>query len=63
LYAELESSVEDAALEQGVLRLEVAGRRQYVLNRQTPTRQIWVSSPVSGPARFNFLDGHWTHWK
>ena len=26
----------------------------YVLNKQGPNRQIWVSSPVSGPLRFDF---------
>lgn len=30
----------------------------YVLNLQTPNRQIWVSSPVSGPARYGWaVDG------
>lgn len=39
----------------------------YVINRQTPNRQIWFSSPVSGPKRFDFVqtkstpkvDGYW----
>lgn len=26
----------------------------YVLNKQTPNRQIWMSSPVSGPSRFDW---------
>ncbi|GAB0495313.1 hypothetical protein MMPV_006612 [Pyropia vietnamensis] len=30
----------------------------YVLNLQTPNRQIWVSSPISGPARYGWaVDG------
>ena len=33
----------------------------YVINRQTPNRQIWLSSPVSGPKRYDFIDGSWTY--
>ena len=25
----------------------------YVINRQTPNKQIWLSSPKSGPKRLN----------
>lgn len=31
----------------------------YVINKQPPTKQIWLSSPISGPKRFDFHDGHW----
>lgn len=27
----------------------------YVINRQTPNRQIWLSSPTSGPKRYDFV--------
>lgn len=27
----------------------------YVINRQTPNRQIWLSSPTSGPKRYDFI--------
>ncbi|KAJ6808284.1 frataxin, mitochondrial [Iris pallida] len=26
----------------------------YVINKQTPNRQVWLSSPVSGPSRFDW---------
>lgn len=26
----------------------------YVINKQTPNRQIWLSSPRSGPKRYDF---------
>ena len=26
----------------------------YVINRQPPNQQIWLSSPISGPKRYNF---------
>lgn len=27
----------------------------YVINKQTPNKQIWLSSPLSGPKRFDFV--------
>lgn len=27
----------------------------YVINKQPPNRQIWLSSPVSGPKRFDWV--------
>lgn len=26
----------------------------YVINKQSPNKQIWLSSPISGPKRFDF---------
>lgn len=33
----------------------------YVINRQVPNLQIWLSSPISGPKRYDFHDGCWTY--
>ena len=30
------------------------GLGTYVINKQSPNRQIWLSSPVSGPKRYDF---------
>lgn len=27
----------------------------YVINRQTPNKQIWLSSPISGPKRYDLV--------
>lgn len=37
-----------------VLTLKLGNRGTYVINKQTPNRQIWMSSPVSGPSRFDW---------
>ena len=29
----------------------------FVLNKQTPNRQLWWSSPLSGPRRYEFSEG------
>ncbi|KAH7532972.1 hypothetical protein FEM48_Zijuj04G0080000 [Ziziphus jujuba var. spinosa] len=37
-----------------VLTLKLGNLGTYVLNKQTPNRQLWLSSPVSGPSRFDW---------
>lgn len=37
-----------------VLTVKLGSLGTYVINKQTPNRQIWLSSPVSGPARFDW---------
>ncbi|KAM7272352.1 hypothetical protein ACFE04_027015 [Oxalis oulophora] len=44
-----------------VLTLKLGALGTYVLNKQTPNRQIWMSSPVSGPSRFDW-DGDAQTW-
>lgn len=44
----------DAELSQGVLRIALGESGDYVINTQTPNRQIWLSSPTSGPWRFDW---------
>jgi frataxin len=36
----------------------------YVINKQPPNKQIWLSSPTSGPKRYDWvLDGEGMHEK
>lgn len=45
----------DVSYSMGVLTVQVAPAvGTYVINKQTPNRQIWLSSPVSGPKRSAF---------
>ena len=45
----------DVSLAMGVLTIALGGGRgTYVLNKQTPNRQVWWSSPVSGPKRYSY---------
>ena len=37
----------------GVLNVEVGTLGTFVLNKQAPNRQLWVSSPISGPLRYD----------
>ncbi|TVY41972.1 Frataxin-like protein, mitochondrial [Lachnellula subtilissima] len=39
----------------GVLTLVFPPAGTYVLNKQPPNKQIWLSSPISGPKRYDFV--------
>jgi frataxin len=45
----------------GVLTMAVPPHGTWVLNKQTPNRQIWWSSPVSGPRRYEYENEMWTY--
>eukprot|EP00850_Spirogloea_muscicola_P016848 SM000140S00597 [mRNA] locus=s140:96247:97806:+ [translate_table: standard] len=53
----------DLEVSQGVLTMRLGKLGTYVLNKQTPNRQLWLSSPVSGPARFDWHPekGQWIY--
>lgn len=47
LEANSAAFVEDVSLSDGVLTLVCKGNHTYVLNKQTPNLQVWLSSPFS----------------
>jgi len=42
----------------GVLTLKLGGKGTYVINKQPPNMQIWLSSPMSGPKRYDYVPSH-----
>ena len=42
----------------GILTFNV-DKNRYVLNKQPPNKQIWWSSPISGPLRFDYDGNLW----
>eukprot|EP00835_Amoeboradix_gromovi_P003996 NODE_288_length_11703_cov_0.386591.p8 type:complete len:122 gc:universal NODE_288_length_11703_cov_0.386591:5079-4714(-) len=42
----------------GILNFNL-NKYRYVLNKQPPNRQIWWSSPISGPLRFDYDGKVW----
>ena len=49
----------DTTLSDGVLTVKLSQFGIYVLNKQTPNKQIWLSSPVSGPYRYDISQVGW----
>ena len=45
----------DTTLSDGVLTVKLNVHGTYVINKQTPNKQIWLSSPVSGPYRYDIF--------
>ncbi|KAI8470984.1 MAG: frataxin [Monoraphidium minutum] len=65
LQERLEVFIEDQDVEggdveysSGVLTVKLGRHGTYVINKQTPNRQIWLSSPVSGPFRYDYAGPH-----
>ena len=58
LLAALEEADGQGALEVesqgGVLTIEVPPAKHYVVSKHVPTRQLWLSSPVSGGLHFDY---------
>lgn len=51
-------------LQAGVLSITFPPTGTYVINKQPPNKQIWVSSPLSGPKRYDWvLEGEGMHEK
>uniref|UniRef100_A0A3Q1EHK6 Frataxin, mitochondrial n=1 Tax=Acanthochromis polyacanthus TaxID=80966 RepID=A0A3Q1EHK6_9TELE len=52
----------DVVFSSGVLTVKVGGHHgTYVINKQTPNKQIWLSSPTSGPKRYDWTGEHWVY--
>jgi len=49
----------DCELSQGVMTLTIPPNGTYVINKQPPNKQIWLSSPLSGPKRYDLIEGKW----
>jgi frataxin len=45
----------DISYAAGVLTISFPSIGTWVLNKQTPNQQIWWSSPISGPKRFQYV--------
>lgn len=70
LLTALETLVDEAAdasyeveYSSGVLTLKLGELGTYVINKQPPNKQIWLSSPTSGPKRYDYdvESGKWVY--
>ena len=68
LMSGLEDVIEQAGLpdadieySQGVMTIELGQKGTFVINKQSTNKQLWMSSPVSGPCRYDWSDGLWVY--
>lgn len=47
-------NLEDLEEVDEALKIVFSGRKTIVLSRMTPRREIWLSSPISGPTHFTY---------
>ena len=62
----LQESREDVltTLQAGVLSITLPPNGTYIINKQPPNKQIWLSSPSSGPKRYDWVvEGESMHQK
>ncbi|KAK3177346.1 Mitochondrial matrix iron chaperone [Lecanicillium sp. MT-2017a] len=55
-FEALQDTREDLDIEfsSGVMTITQADKGTYVINKQPPNKQIWLSSPLSGPKRYDW---------
>ena len=59
----IEETLEEAGIDceinyaSGVLTMSLPPHGTFVINKQTPNQQIWWSSPISGPRRYEYNEG------
>ncbi|MGV2431883.1 MAG UNVERIFIED_CONTAM: iron donor protein CyaY [Rickettsiaceae bacterium] len=41
-----------------IIKLETP-KGQYVINKHSAAKQIWLASPISGPYHFSYIDNKW----
>jgi len=46
----------DSSYENGVVAFTFGTKGTFVLNKQAPSRQLWLSSPRSGPSHYSFSE-------
>ncbi|XP_005942986.1 frataxin, mitochondrial isoform X3 [Haplochromis burtoni] len=52
----------DVLFSSGVLTVKLGGDHgTYVINKQAPNKQIWLSSPTSGPKRYSWTGERWVY--
>jgi CyaY protein len=44
----------DVELQDGILNLEL-DQRLFIINKHSASKQIWLSSPISGPHHFSYI--------
>lgn len=48
----------DVEYQSGVLTIKLGPKGTYVINKQPPNKQLWLSSPTTGPKRYDYDANH-----
>ncbi|KAH9385627.1 frataxin [Nematocida major] len=59
VFNTIDAVVDGASIKDNVISVEVPGAGVFVINRQPPKREIWLSSPLTGPYHFKSIQNKW----
>lgn len=59
IYNGIDLLIDNAVLRDNVISVDIPNKGTFVINRQPPKKEIWLSSPVSGPYHFKCRDTKW----
>ncbi|KPA79549.1 putative mitochondrial frataxin-like protein [Leptomonas pyrrhocoris] len=49
------AELEDISCNSGVLTIETSSKGTFIINKQAPNVQLWLSSPISGPHHYDMV--------
>jgi frataxin len=52
-------SVVESELNEGVLKIQTETNQVFIINRNIPRQELWLSSPFSGGAHFSYSNEEW----
>lgn len=52
-------SVVESELSEGVLKIQTETNEIFIINRNIPRQELWLSSPFSGGAHFRYSGQEW----
>lgn len=52
-------SVVECEFSEGVLKIQTETVGIFIINRNIPRKELWLSSPFSGGAHFSYSEGEW----
>lgn len=59
IFNRIDMLVDSAEIKDNVVSVNIPEKGTFVINRQPPKKEIWLSSPVSGPYHFRYKDKKW----
>ncbi|KAI5180676.1 frataxin [Nematocida sp. AWRm80] len=59
IFSMLDSSYNNVVYSNNVISAKLPGIGTYIINRQPPKEEVWLSSPVSGPSHYKWQNSQW----
>ena len=57
-----EDNIDDFDSDDEIIQFEVQ-EKKFIINKRFTLKEVWLSSPVSGPYHFKYVNGRWLDYK